>query len=131
MARRNAVRRPQRSGSPDIGALLKRARESRGLSLAEVRDRTGIKWEHLEALEATDFASLPDEPTVMTATRRYAEVLHLDASDVCARMLRSWQEANRRAAAAAAAAAATSPSGSSGTGTKPRRRAATFSSRPA
>jgi len=86
----------RRSSTPlavsDVGASLRDARERLGLSLAEVRDRTGVSWQHLEALEAMDLGRLPDQRTVVTAARRYSEVVGLDPSEICGTVLRAWQD---------------------------------------
>jgi cytoskeleton protein RodZ len=42
-----------------LGAILRRAREARGLSLREVSDQTRITRRHLEAIEADDYKQLP------------------------------------------------------------------------
>jgi transcriptional regulator with XRE-family HTH domain len=83
----------------DVGTALREAREQLGASLAEVRDRTGVSFEHLEALEAMDFARLPDQRTVVTAARRYSEVVGLDPSEICGTTLRSWQDQHLNAVA--------------------------------
>jgi Helix-turn-helix domain len=75
-----------------MGLALRRARESLGLTLAEIHDRTGVPWQQLEGLEEMDLAGLPDQRTVVVAARRYAEVVGLDASEVCGTMLRAWQD---------------------------------------
>jgi hypothetical protein len=76
-----------------MGFALRRARESLGLTLAEVHDRTGVPWQQLEELEDMDLAGIADQRTVVVAARRYAEVVGLDASEVCGTMLRAWQDA--------------------------------------
>jgi cytoskeletal protein RodZ len=80
----------------DVGNALREAREQSGVTLAEIRDRTGISWQHLEALETMDVARLPDQRTVVTAARRYSEVVGLDPSEVCATALRAWQDEHWR-----------------------------------
>jgi len=92
LARRGADRRSSAGTPSDVGAALRDARERLGVSLGEVRDRTGIPWQHLEALEAMDLARLPDQRTVVTAARRYSEVVGLDPSEVCGTALRVWQD---------------------------------------
>jgi hypothetical protein len=75
----------------DAGRVLREAREQLGVTLAEIRDRTGVSWQNLEALEAMDLARLPDQRTVVTAARRYSEVVGLDAAEICSTALRVWQ----------------------------------------
>lgn len=92
LTRRSADQRGSAATPTDVGASLRDARERLGVSLGEVRDRTGIPWQYLEALEAMDLAGLPDQRTVVTAARRYSEVVGLDPSEVCGTALRVWQD---------------------------------------
>jgi hypothetical protein len=79
-----------------VGAELTRARESLGLSIAEIRDRTGIPWAHLQAIESMELAEIPDQRTLVVAARRYAEVVGLDAATVCGQIVRVWQAEHMR-----------------------------------
>jgi cytoskeletal protein RodZ len=72
------------------------------MTLADVRDRTGVATQHLEALEAMDLGRLPDHRTVLIAARRYSELVGLDASLVCETALRAWQDEFRPEKASAA-----------------------------
>jgi hypothetical protein len=76
----------------DAGRALREAREQLGVTLAEIRDRTGVSWQNLEALESMDLARMPDQRTVVTAARRYSEVVGLDAAEICGTALRVWQD---------------------------------------
>ncbi len=89
---RRSENHPSIAARPVVGTTLREARESQGITLAEVRDRTGVSWQHLEALEAMQLGRLPDQRSVVTAARRYAEVVGLDASEVCGRLLSAWQD---------------------------------------
>jgi cytoskeletal protein RodZ len=80
--RRRAGRRQQEQAPAtpgDIGAALRDAREGSAVTLAEVQDRTGVPWQHLEALEAGELARIPDERSALTAVRRYSDLMSLDA----------------------------------------------------
>ena len=92
LTRRDRERKPPASTPSDVGRSLRESRERLGVSLAEIRDRTGISWQNLEALEVMDLARLPDQRTVVTAARRYSEVVGLDAAEICSTALRVWQD---------------------------------------
>jgi hypothetical protein len=106
--RRDGERRPPASTPPDVGRALREAREQLGATLAEIRDRTGISWQNLEALEAMDLAALPDQRMVLTAARRYSEIVGLDATEICDTALRVWQDQHSGDGATRVAAPTTS-----------------------
>lgn len=60
------------------GDRLRDARESRGLSLAEVAARTRVPQRHLEALEAGDYAALPSPTYAMGFSKAYARAVGVD-----------------------------------------------------
>lgn len=60
------------------GERLREARESRGLSLAEVAARTRVPQRHLEALEAGDYAALPSPTYAMGFSKAYARAVGID-----------------------------------------------------
>ena len=60
------------------GERLRVARESRGLSLAEVAARTRVPQRHLEALEAGDYSSLPSPTYAMGFSKAYARAVDAD-----------------------------------------------------
>jgi beta-lactam-binding protein with PASTA domain len=62
-----------------VGAMLKAAREARGLSLAQAEKATRIHQAYLEALEADDWARLPESIFTKGFLRTYALYLGLDA----------------------------------------------------
>jgi transcriptional regulator with XRE-family HTH domain len=66
------------------GALLRRAREAQGLSLAEIGTRTRIPIRQLEVIEAGAFASLPSRTYAIGFARTYARALGLDEAQVTA-----------------------------------------------
>ncbi len=64
--------------SQSVGKLLKEARESQSLSVADVAGRIKFAPRQVEALEADDFAHLPELAFVRGFVRSYARLLHLD-----------------------------------------------------
>ena len=67
-----------------IGAVLKAAREEKGLSLADLQMVTKIRYQQLEAMEAGDFHKLPGEVYVRGFIINYAKNVGLDAEQVLA-----------------------------------------------
>lgn len=63
---------------PGLGESLRRAREARGLSLAQAERLTKIRAVHLAALEEERFATLPPRPYARGFVRSYAAALGLD-----------------------------------------------------
>ncbi len=63
-----------------IGQKLKSARESRGLSLRQVCERTKIPINHLQALDEGNTEGLPEVVYVAGFIKRYAETVGLDGS---------------------------------------------------
>ena len=60
------------------GEILKRAREARGMTLADVAEHTRIATRQLEAVERNDFASLPGTPYAVGFSRAYARAVGVD-----------------------------------------------------
>ena len=65
-----------------VGAYLEAAREAAGLTVAEISEKTHIKAQYLEAIEANDFEALPSKPFAIGFVRGFAEALGLDAAPV-------------------------------------------------
>ncbi len=63
---------------PGLGALLRRAREHRGLTLEQVSNETRIPRRHLAAFEHDNLAVVPDGFYRRAQIRAYARALHLD-----------------------------------------------------
>lgn len=76
------------------GELLRRARESRGLSLHELADRTRITATHLENIEADHYGALPATVYLRGFLMSVARELKLDP----VRVARSYLELAERAA---------------------------------
>ena len=65
-------------GAPDVGALLKAARERRGVSLKQVAEATKISVLALDALERNDLSHLPGGIFTRAFVRAYAREVGLD-----------------------------------------------------
>jgi curved DNA-binding protein CbpA len=81
-------------GSPWTGEILRQARESRGLTILQVADRTRITRHHIENIEAERFEKLPVSVYLRGILLSLARELRLDGQKVA----RSYLE---RVAAAA------------------------------
>ncbi|MCM3631968.1 helix-turn-helix domain-containing protein [Paenibacillus camelliae] len=66
----------------ELGALLKTARQEKGLSLDDVQEQTKIRKRYLEALEEGDFKVLPGKFYIRAFIKNYAECVGLDAEEV-------------------------------------------------
>jgi cytoskeleton protein RodZ len=73
---------------PQLGQLLKEAREARGLSIKDVVQVLKFSSRQIEALEAGNLAALPGTVFVRGIVRGYARFLKLDAEPLLA-MLRT------------------------------------------
>ncbi len=62
----------------ELGAILREAREARGLSLTDVQQQLRITPRFLEALEQGNYHVLPSPVHVRGYLRNYARFLHLD-----------------------------------------------------
>jgi cytoskeleton protein RodZ len=76
-----------------LGALLRQARERRGLTLAQVANETKIPQRHLEALERDNLAAIPHGIYRRAEIRAYARAVHLDQDLALARLERALQPA--------------------------------------
>jgi cytoskeleton protein RodZ len=66
----------------DLGGELRRAREAKGISLAEAETATRIRERYLQALEANDWAALPTQVQAQGFLRNYAIYLGMDEDRV-------------------------------------------------
>lgn len=64
------------------GTLLRRAREDRGMSIGDVAEVTRIAQRQLEAIERSDFASLPGTPYAVGFARAYARAVGADEVEI-------------------------------------------------
>lgn len=75
---------PLESNTP--GSVLRRTRESRGQSIADVVQVIRFSARQIEALERDDYASLPGSTAVRGLVRNYAKFLKLDAAPLLAQL---------------------------------------------
>jgi transcriptional regulator with XRE-family HTH domain len=68
-----------------IGAALRTARQTLGLSLIEISETTRVRERHLEAIEAGQIDQLPSRPFTIGYVRAYAKALGLDADATAVR----------------------------------------------
>ncbi len=80
---------PPRS-SVEIGQVLRRAREERGLDLLSVHDRIGRPITQLEALELGNTSSVPDQIALVSTLRNYAAFLGLDGDGLALALIDQW-----------------------------------------
>lgn len=66
------------SSLEQIGQKLKNARESKGLTLGQIYDKTKIPTSNLEAIETGDAEQLPEPVYVAGFIKRYADLLGLN-----------------------------------------------------
>lgn len=77
------------------GALLRKVRESDGIELAEIAQRTKISLTYLTAIEAESFGDLPASVYVQGFVREIAKLLRLDPTQVTKTYMRRYREAAR------------------------------------
>ncbi|MBE3551218.1 MAG: helix-turn-helix domain-containing protein [Brockia lithotrophica] len=70
---------------PELGEVIRRAREEKGMGLDELAAITKIQRRYLEALEAGQYTRLPGPFYTRAFVRSVAEVLDLDADELLAR----------------------------------------------
>lgn len=74
------------------GELLKDKRLLKELSLGDVSAKTKIKIEYLEAIENSNFSSLPSSTFAKGFLRNYASFLHLNPDTIVAMFRRDFTE---------------------------------------
>ena len=67
-----------------LGAILRRRRESKGISLEQAAEDTRIREKFLEALESGDHVTLPGAVYTKGFLRNYADYLDLDSANLVA-----------------------------------------------
>ena len=70
----------------DIGAVLRQARESRGMTCEQLAGALNMGTEQLEALESGDLDRLPEPVFITAMTRRVASKLHVDSDSLIQRL---------------------------------------------
>lgn len=68
-----------------IGEILQRARLAKGLNYSDVENEINIRSIYLAALEAEDYAALPDEVYLKGMLRCYGNFLGLDGNELVKR----------------------------------------------
>src|SRR5512147_626254 len=76
-----------------VGAVLREAREQQGLSVADVANRIKFAPRQIEAMEADDYAQLPEATFVRGFVRSYARLLEIDAAPLLAALPQSHVQA--------------------------------------
>lgn len=75
-----------------VGQILKKARQEKKISLAELEGATKIRLAHLKALEADQYEKLPSITSAKGFIKNYAEFLGLSASSVLAVFRRDFTQ---------------------------------------
>lgn len=66
----------------ELGALLRKARNEKGLSLDDIQEVTKIRKRYLEAIESGDYSVLPGTFYVRAFVKNYSEAVGLDPDEV-------------------------------------------------
>lgn len=66
----------------ELGEVLQKAREAKGLSLEDIQETTKIQRRYLDAIEKGDFEALPGQFYARAFIKRYAEALGLNAEEI-------------------------------------------------
>jgi cytoskeletal protein RodZ len=66
----------------DLGELLRKARDQRGLTLDDIQETTKIRKRYLEAIESGDHRVLPGPFYVRAFVKNYSEAVGLDPDEV-------------------------------------------------
>ncbi|HEX3698599.1 MAG TPA: helix-turn-helix domain-containing protein [Polyangia bacterium] len=94
---------PDRAESPEpvldvdeeiTGALLKKIRETRGIELGEIAQRTKISERHLRSIEDERFADMPAAVYVRGFVMEFARALRIDAQRAAENYLRRFNARN-------------------------------------
>ncbi len=77
----------------DLGEMLRRARDARGLELGDLAELTHVRREYLRALEEGRYEDLPEDVYTRNFVRLYAQAVGLDI----ARTMETYARERRRA----------------------------------
>ena len=77
------------SDTMGLGELLRRARESRGLTLEQISSETKIPYRHLKAIEHDNIAAVPGDFYRRAEVRAYARAVQLDQNVALAELERA------------------------------------------
>ncbi len=83
---------PQPLGDESIGAILRTAREQKGLTLEQLATLANLRTRYLQALEDDNFDALPNRITARGFLKIYAERLGLDIRGLTARFDEKFPE---------------------------------------
>ena len=78
-----APAQPERAGD-----ILRKAREAQGLTVADIATRTRVPLRHLEAIEVSDYSTLPSSTYAVGFSRAYARAMGIDEVQI-ANLVRS------------------------------------------
>ncbi|MGH7837603.1 MAG: helix-turn-helix domain-containing protein [Candidatus Binataceae bacterium] len=82
------------STTPSLGSFLAGARESRGMSRAELVRDARIPDYYVRMIESNDYSMISDQLYVLPFLRRYASFLELDPEAIAMRFVREVQRAD-------------------------------------
>ena len=77
------------SDTVGLGELLRRARESRGLTLEQISSETKIPYRHLKAIEHNNISAVPGDFYRRAEVRAYARAVQLDQNVALAELERA------------------------------------------
>jgi transcriptional regulator with XRE-family HTH domain len=92
-ARSWITRAQQVSTAADVGAGLRRVRETLGLSLQDIAATTRVRVAYIAAIEALDTTALPPRPFSIGYVRAYAQALGLETEAIARRFKAEAPEA--------------------------------------
>jgi cytoskeleton protein RodZ len=78
-----------------LGAILRTAREARGMTTREVAEHLRIPATYLTMLEANDYGAIADELYLLPFVRSYGDFLGLESGTLSTRFLRAIQPVER------------------------------------
>ena len=89
---------PTGDAVPDCSADLRAIRESKGISLRDIFDKTRISAINLEAIENGDFGKLPAPVSARTFIKTYARIVGVDSAPILSRYAGYLESCNARKA---------------------------------
>jgi len=81
-----------------LGRLMSSARESRGLSAADVAREAHVPEHYVRMIESDDYSLIADQLYLLPFLRRYAQFVGLDPEEIAGRFVRDVQRADVSAA---------------------------------
>lgn len=80
-----------------VGSMLREARETKGLTFAQIERATKIRAKFLEAIEADDYSILPSQAYAKGFVKNYGEFLGISAAMILAFFRRQTNEPSKSA----------------------------------